>query len=229
MQHLILLHGAIGSKEQLEPLAQLLQNDFVVHTISFAGHGGNPVPNEPFSIELFAHEVLNFMQQQNIEHANIFGYSMGGYVGLYIAKNYSDKIIRLVTLATKVQWDETIAAKEIKMMDAVTLEQKVPFFAAQLVKRHAPNNWKTVLQKAAEMLANLGRKNTLIIEDYSSINAPCLLLLGDRDKMVSLSETVAVYKQLPNAQFAVLPNTSHPIEQVDTGLLVFIVKRFLKQ
>lgn len=229
MQHLILLHGAIGSKEQLEPLAQLLQNDFTVHTIGFAGHGGNPVPDEPFSIELFAHEVLDYMQQQNIEQSNIFGYSMGGYVGLYLAKKYADKIIKLVTLATKVQWNESIAAKEIKMMDADTIQQKVPAFAAQLEKRHAPNNWKTVLQKGAEMLANLGRRNTLILEDYSTINTPCLLLLGDRDKMVSLDETVTVYKQLSIAQFAVLPNTAHPIEQVDASLLAFIVKRFLKQ
>ena len=228
MQHLILLHGAIGSKEQLEPLAQLLQNDFIIHTLNFSGHGGESISAGLFSIELFAHEVLDYMQQQNIEQSNIFGYSMGGYVGLYIAKNYADKIIKLVTLASKVQWDETIAAKEIKMMDADILEQKVPVFAAQLEKRHAPNNWKTILQNAAAMLANLGRKNTLILEDYPTINTPCLLLLGDRDKMVSLDETVTVYKQLPNAQFAVLPNTTHPIEQVDAFLLAFMIRRFLK-
>jgi hypothetical protein len=31
--------------------------------------------------------------------------------------------------------------------------------------------------------------------------------------MVTLDETVIVYKQLPNPQFGVLPNTPHPIEQ----------------
>ena len=122
MQHLLLLHGAIGSKQQLQPLAGLLKNDFIIHFFNFSGHGGEAIPQQAFSIELFAAEVLQYMQQQKIDQANIFGYSMGGYVGFYIAKNYPEKIDKLVTLATKVYWDETIAAKEIKMMDAKTIE-----------------------------------------------------------------------------------------------------------
>jgi hypothetical protein len=55
-----------------------------------------------------------------------------------------------------------------------------------------------------------------------------MLLLGDRDKMVLLEETVAVYKSLPNAQMAVLPCTAHPIEQVDIALLDFFVRRFFQ-
>ena len=47
-------------------------------------------------------------------------------------------------------------------------------------------------------------------------------MLGDRDKMVSLDETVAVYKSLPNAEMCVLPNTPHPLEQADTGLLTLM-------
>lgn len=229
MQHLLLLHGAIGGKDQLQPLAELLNSNFIVHTLSFSGHGGNNIPDEPFSIELFANDVIQYLDQQNIEQVNIFGYSMGGYVGMYLAKHYPEKIIKVITLAAKVYWDEAIAAKEIKMINPDILEQKVPAFAAQLAKRHAPNNWKTILMKAAEMLENLGRNNTLKTEDYTSVTTPCLLLLGDRDKMVTLDETAAVYKQLPNAQLGLLPNTPHPLEQVDNTLLSFMIYRFLKQ
>ncbi len=228
MQHLLLLHGAIGAKDQLENLAHELKNDFIIHTLSFAGHGGNPIPADPFSIEFFAKDVLQYLDNNNIKQVNIFGYSMGGYVGLYIAKHHPEKIIKLVTQASKVYWDDAVAAKEIKMLDANILEQKVPAFAAQLANRHAPQDWKTVLNKAAEMLQKLGCSNTLAAEDYSGITTPCLLLLGDRDKMVTLEETVTVYKQLPNAQLGILPNTPHPIEQVDVALLSFFIRRFLK-
>ncbi len=228
MQHLLLLHGAIGAKDQLENFAHELKDDFIIHTLSFEGHGGNPIPSETFSIEFFAKNVLEYLDKNNIDQVNIFGYSMGGYVGLYIAKYHPEKISKLVTLASKVYWDGAVAAKEIKMLDANVLEQKVPAFAAQLAKRHSPEDWKTVLNKAAEMLQNLGRSNTLATEDYSGITTPCLLLLGDRDKMVTLEETVTVYKQLPNAQLGILPNTPHPIEQVDVALLSFFIRRFLK-
>ncbi|HRI19331.1 MAG TPA: alpha/beta hydrolase [Panacibacter sp.] len=227
MQNLLLLHGAIGAKDQLGSLAGVLKNDFIIHTLSFTGHGGNNIPDAPFSIELFAQDVLKYMEEHKIEKTHIFGYSMGGYVGFYLTKYYPEKIIKLVTLATKVYWDEAIAAKETKLLNADVLEQKLPAFAAQLAQRHAPQNWKMVLSKVCEMLVNLGQNNTLSIEDYTSINTPCLVMLGDRDKMVTLDETVAVYKQLPVARLGVLPGTPHPLEQVDKGLLAFMIKEFL--
>src|ERR1700754_572786 len=101
MQHLILLHGAIGSKEQLEPFADALKKDFIVHLIDFSGHGMRPISNEKFSLSLFANDVLEYIHDNNIEHANIFGYSMGGYVAMYLAKHHPEKITRIITLATK--------------------------------------------------------------------------------------------------------------------------------
>jgi pimeloyl-ACP methyl ester carboxylesterase len=229
MQHLILLHGAIGSREQLFPLAEVLEQYDTVYTLNFTGHGGENIPADPFSIELFAKDVVRYMQQHNIEFANIFGYSMGGYVAMYLAKNYPEKIERIITLATKFYWDEAVAANEVKMLNAETIEQKVPAFAKQLKQRHAPNDWKLVMQKVREMLVSLGSNNTLKTEEYSSVTTPSLLLLGDRDKMVTFDETVTVYRRLSKAQFGVLPNTSHPIEQVNIDMLAHMVSQFLKQ
>jgi pimeloyl-ACP methyl ester carboxylesterase len=228
MQPLLLLHGAIGAADQLQSLAASLGNRYKVYTLDFSGHGGKPFAESPFSMELFANDVLAFMAAEALETVSIFGYSMGGYVAMYLAKHHPDKIDRVVTLATKFHWDETIAANEVKMLNAEKIEQKVPAFAHALKERHAPTDWKEVLNKTAEMMLSLGKSNTLRLEDYASIAAPSLLLLGDRDKMVGMDETVSVYKALPNGQLCILPNTAHPIEQVDTALLEFMVSRFLK-
>jgi pimeloyl-ACP methyl ester carboxylesterase len=227
MQHLLLLHGAAGAKEQLAPLANVLNKEFTVHLVNFSGHGGRPMPVSRFSMELFAEDVFNYMQENNIGCADFFGYSMGGYVAMYLAKHHPEKINRIITLATKFYWDEATAAKEIKMLDAATIQQKVPAFAEQLRSRHLPNSWSDVLEKTIAMLTSLGKKNTLNSSDYLHINSRCLIVLGDRDKMVTLGETVAVYKQVPNAQLCVLPNTPHPIEQVNADLLSFFIKRHL--
>jgi pimeloyl-ACP methyl ester carboxylesterase len=228
MQHLLLLHGAIGSKEQLQDLANLMERDYNVHLLNFAGHGGKSIPDTSFSIQSFSQEVLDYIQQHHIEQTDIFGYSMGGYVGMYIAKYFKQRIRKLITLATKFYWDKETAAKEIKMIDAATIQQKVPAFADELSKRHAPNDWTTVLKKSAEMLLNLGNDNVLKTGDYTDITTQCLMMLGDRDKMVTLDETVNVYKQLSNAQLCILPSTHHPIERVDKHLLAFLVQRFLR-
>lgn len=228
MQHLLLLHGALGASEQFQNIVTALKDEFQVHTLNFSGHGGRPIPDEKLSIALFAAEVVNYLDNHNIEKVSLFGYSMGGYVALHVAKNHPDRISSVITLAAKFYWDKTIAEKEIKMMDAETIVSKVPKFAKLLEARHAPADWKMLLKKCAEMLHDLGEENTLILEDYATVNTRALILIGDRDKMVTVEETIAVYKQLANAAMGILPSTSHPVEQANEPVLIFMIKQFLK-
>lgn len=226
MQQLLLLHGALGAKEQLADLEHLLLEDFIITRLNFSGHGGMPFTQAKFSIEIFAEEVIHFLDANNLKTVNIFGYSMGGYVGMHLTKHFPDRVNKLATLATKYQWDEVIATKEVSLMNAEKIVQKIPAFAESLSKLHAPNNWKSVMEKTAEMLTAMGKQNPLQAQDYNTIHHQVLLMLGDRDKMVTLDETLSIYKTLPNAQLAVLPNTAHPIEQVNMETLAFELKRF---
>ncbi len=227
MQPLLLLHGAIGAPDQLSLLAAHLGKMYKVYTPGFSGHGSCPATESPFSIEIFATDVLLFMEQNQFNKVSIFGYSMGGYVALYLAKNYPEKIDKVITLATKFQWGAETAERETQKLNSQKIEQKLPDFAETLKQRHLVNDWKTVLQKTAEMMISLGSNNTLSTEDFRNISAPTLLLLGDRDKMVSLDETVAVYRSLPDAQMGILPGMSHPIEQADMEILTFHIVHFL--
>lgn len=225
MNHILLLHGALGAKEQLLPLKALLEKNFTVHLLNFSGHGGLPFTGN-FSIPLFAGEVALYLKQNNIAATHIFGYSMGGYVAMYLASTMPQKVKSIVTLATKFKWDNDIASKEVKMLNAEKIQEKLPAFALQLQQRHAPNNWKDILHKTSNMLLDMGKDNPLQMEDYKNILTPALLLIGSNDNMVSLDETLAVSQNLPNGRMEVLPNTSHPIEQADVNLLYHQIKQF---
>jgi len=226
MHDLLLLHGAIGSKDQLQDLSIALRPHYNVHTLNFCGHGGEPFASD-FSIQGFAASVQNYMAANAIASAHIFGYSMGGYVGMYLAKNHPALVTKLVTLATKFYWDESVAAKEMKMLDASVIRQKVPAFAQQLAKRHGEDNWITLLDKTKDLLFQLGNNNQLQPHDYTGIASECLVMLGDRDKMVTMEETISTYLGLKTAQLCILPATTHPIEQVDIAVLTFHLRRFL--
>ena len=227
MQTILLLHGALGSAEQLSPLAAALKHTYDVHRLNFSGHGGSPMPERPFDIAMFAEDVLTYMHSRGLERTTIFGYSMGGYVGMHLAKRYPEKISSLITLATKFHWDETTAIKEIKMLDPEQTAAKVPAFAATLQARHAPNDWKELMLKTADMIRRLGENNMLKPEDYPLIKTPCMLLLGDRDKMITLEETVQVYQLLPDARMGILPATGHPVEKLNLQVLSCLVNNFL--
>ena len=227
MQPIILVHSAAGAMDQLAELENNLAHSLLVHRLNFSGHGGLPFAGELFSIQLFAEEVIRFLDKQEIESTHIFGYSMGGYVAMYLAKFHPHRVKKIITLATKFNWNETIAAKEINMLDPAVIEKKLPAFAGSLEKRHAPNNWKTVLEKTAAMLFEMGKDNPLKPGDLKDIQHETLLLLGDRDKMITAEETRDVYKMLHHAQMVILPDTPHPVEMVNTARLASEIRLFI--
>lgn len=225
---LLLLHGATGSAAQLRKLSDELSDTYHVHTLNFTGHGGTAIRSEGFSIKDFAQQAKDVVSQlQSMGPVNIFGYSMGGYVAMYMARIMRVDIHKIITLGTKFHWDEATAANECKMLQPDVIEQKVPVFAEQLRQRHHPQSWKQVLTKTAEMLQQMGKKNPLQLNQYADLQVPCLIMLGDKDKMVTREETIAVCEQLPNAQLEILPDTPHPIEQADTTLLATHIRKFL--
>lgn len=228
MSPLLLLHGAIGSRAQFEPLQQTLSASLDVHYIDLPGHGSEPVPGD-FSIEGFADFVKDYCVQHRWSKVDIFGYSMGGYVALHLAAKEPLLVNRVATLATKFHWDEATAAKEVRNLQPEIIEAKLPQFAATLKERHRALDWKDLLQKTASLLESLGKHPVLTPTQYAALQQRVLLMLGDRDKMVGLEETVAVYRALPQASLAVLPQTPHPIETVDSALLSFHLHRFFSR
>ncbi|MFN8711938.1 MAG: alpha/beta fold hydrolase [Bacteroidota bacterium] len=225
---LLMLHGAIGAARQLMPLKHILETHCgQVRSLDFPGHGGRSMPVLPFSIRQFAESTVNYMDEQGLERVDIFGYSMGGYVALYLARHYPVRIGRICTLATKFDWNPAIAAREVRLLHPETIEEKVPHFARTLEERHAPQQWKDVLHATAALMTSLGNAPELTDEDLQQINHPVLLSVGDRDTMVSIEETMQVYRRLPNAQFAVIPNTTHPVEQTDLHRLEELLRRFM--
>lgn len=224
---LLLLHGALGDSKQLIPFAQRFVNTYEVFTLNFSGHGNDTSNCDAFSISQFAGDVLNFLDKNNIDKISIFGYSMGGYVAMYLALHHPDRLDKIITLATKYRWNSETAAREAGMLDADKMLQKVPAYARVLEDRHTGIGWRGMLNKTRDMMLAMGNDNPLKEADYGNIFVSALIMLGDRDKMVSLDETLAVYSAMPAAQLCVLPGTPHPIEQVPAETLCNIVQNFL--
>ncbi len=164
MKHILLLHGALGSLEQFDFLQTQLSANFIVHTINFSGHGGLPIPDEGFSIELFAKDVLNYLDEKKISSINIFGYSMGGYVALHLALHHPQRIKSVFTLATKFDWSAESTSREVKMLNTEMMEKKIPSFVGILQERHSPIDWKIIVEQTASMMEALS--NPLSESDF---------------------------------------------------------------
>ncbi len=226
MQPLLLLHGAIGSKDQLYPIKEELKPYFDIHCFNFPGHGDDH-SIEPFSMQAFANATMAYCEKYQLKNPSVFGYSMGGYVALYLESLYPQTFKKIITLGTKYNWSEEIAAREVKMLRPEVIEQKVPAFAEQLANRHGSARWKDVLHKTADMLSDLGKHPLLTTATLQQVLCPTMVLLGDKDNMVSQDETQFAASTLPQCELHIIPNTPHPIEQVDASVLATMIRRFI--
>lgn len=221
------MHGALGSRTQLESLEAGLSSEFNVFRFNFEGHGGRPSRGS-YTLEVFTRNLLEVFEENKLDSANLFGYSMGGYVALNFAKNYPDLVENIITLATKLNWTEATAEKEVKMLQPEKIKEKVPRFAKILEERHRPMNWEEVLQKTAQMMLDLGSGKGLDDEVFKHINHRTLISVGDLDKMVSIEESAHVAGLLPNGSLKVIENVEHPIEKADMEILASIIIDFIE-
>jgi pimeloyl-ACP methyl ester carboxylesterase len=223
MNPVLILHGALGSASQLELVRKaLLSKGIDIHSMSFSGHGGVPFQSQ-FGIEQFATDALQELDKRKLNTVNVFGYSMGGYVALWLAKMNPHRIDKVVTLGTKFDWSVDSASQEIKKLNPEKILEKIPAFARILESRHAPHDWKELIQKTADMMMSLGRSPLLTREILQSILHPTLICLGDQDDMADKNYSEEVADFLPNGKFLSLENTPHPIEKVSLEKLTNIL------
>jgi pimeloyl-ACP methyl ester carboxylesterase len=228
MNPVFILHGALGSALQLDSVREALQRSGMnVYSMNFSGHGGETFQSE-FGIEQFATDVLRELDKHKLSMVNVFGYSMGGYVALWLAHKHPHRIGKVSTLGTKFDWSVESASREVKKLNPEKIVEKIPAFARILESRHAPNDWKELMQKTADMMMSLGKDPLLTREILKSISHPTLICLGDQDDMADKQYSEEVAGLLRNGKFMLLDNTPHPIEKVSLEKLTDILLNYFK-
>lgn len=227
MNHpLLLLHGALANRKQLEKIQEYLSIEFDVYSINFSGHDGTKISDD-FSINLFTWDVLKFIQNHHIKNFDVFGYSMGGYVALNFAKQNPGYIRKIMTLGTKFDWSPESAEKESSMLVPAIIRNKVPKYADALSALHGPDLWEEVVVKTASMMKSLGMGNALRDEDFKNIQCPVQICIGSEDKMVTLDESKKITQLLPNATLNIIAGWKHPLESADPQMLSAIISDFI--
>lgn len=216
---LILLHGALGSKEQFNDILSPLENSFEVHLLDFEGHGEAGPTDSPFRVSYFAENVLGLLDVHGIEKANIFGYSMGGYVALTLAHENPGCINKVATLGTILSWNKKIAARECGYLNPSKMKEKVPHFVDRLTERHIAG-WERVVNRTREMLQYLGNEPNIKDENWKDLAMPVRLHVGDRDTTVELGNTVENCRKMRHGELCVLPGSGHPFEDINKKVLL---------
>ena len=225
---ILVIHGALGSAAQMEPIARALDEEGIVSTVELRGHGSTPAQQDDFSMNAFVQQLRNqvaTMRSSDSGAPVVFGYSMGGYVALALEAAEPGTFSGIVTLGTKFAWTPALALREGSRLDAKIIAEKIPKFAKTLQERHAgAGGWEQVLDRTAQLLVDLGDRPRLTKETLERVRANVIVAVGEKDDTVTIDEAREYAAHVPHAIAVALPEVPHPIERVPIEAMVKLVR-----
>jgi pimeloyl-ACP methyl ester carboxylesterase len=64
-------------------------------------------------------------------------------------------------------------------------------------------------------------------DDLRQITVPTLIVWGDRDQFLPIENAIELYRLIPSAQLAVIPNADHFVTRTRVLLFAELVKEFV--
>ncbi|GGP98820.1 pimeloyl-ACP methyl ester carboxylesterase [Actinomadura coerulea] len=196
----VLLHGGLTDSRCFTGNLDGLADTFELYLPDRRGHGRTPDAPGPITMELMARDTIAFLEEVVGGPARLVGYSAGGTVALRVAMRRPDLVERLVLISTAYDLDGLIFKPSA---DGEMPAELVDAYAE--VSPDGRDHFPVVLGKIAHAAATEPEPDPA---DLRAVTARTLVLAGD-DDLVTLDHTVALYRALPTAELAVLPNASH--------------------
>jgi len=228
---LLIVHGALGSAEQMAPVAEAARAHDVfgaVHMLELPGHGRTQASDDAaFSMPAFAEVIAARVRELAPKRVLVFGYSMGGYAALLAEQQQPGLVAGIVTLGTMLAWTPEVAEAGARRLNPDGMRAKVPAFADALAARHAESGgWERTLTRTAALLRALGASPPLTPASVARVVAPVRLLVGSRDDSVTHEESQRFADAMPRAEAVLLDGVPHPIEKVPLDLLMSHLTEF---
>ena len=220
-QPLVLLHGSFSWATNYPTLSQGRQ----VILIDMQGHGRTADINRPFTFEQMADDTAALLKHLKIEQADVFGYGMGGTIGLALAIRHPDLVRRLAICSSVYRPVEESYPQDI--LDAfreMTPESFAPKELKEPYDKMSPApNWRGMVAKIVQMERDFKGFSP---EQMKTIKAEVFIGAGDRYD-VSLEHVVKMHHLIPKSQLAIFPNSDHLLLSTNPDKMLIPIKEFL--
>jgi pimeloyl-ACP methyl ester carboxylesterase len=214
---LLLLHGGSGSIP--EKWIPFFAPPFRVIAPEQMGHGRTAdLVDRPFHYHEMAEDTVELMRQLGIERAVVVGYSDGGIIGLDMAIHHPERVAKLAVTGANARFEGYTTENQEFVRSFDPWSEPVSEKYAQLSPDGA-EHWPVVLERLKTMWA---AEPSFTNEELQSIDAPTLLVIGDRD-IVTPEHAVEMFRTITGARLCVVPNAGHGTMPEETVL------RFLQE
>lgn len=196
-QTIVLLHGFCENKSLWKGFEENLAEEYRVINVDLPGFGDTPLLESNISIDWYAEQINDLLEELNIEKVVIIGHSLGGYVGLAFAKLYEEKILGLGLIHSNVFADteERIHTrnKTLTFLERIGIERFINIFVPPLffdnntqqknIEQVIEMGVKTSLHTALEVTKAM-RDRPSYKETLQQLQIPVLFVVGKEDMTV---------------------------------------------
>jgi len=217
----LILGCSLGTDVHLWDLAlPTLEAKKAVLRWDLPGHGESPASTGPFTIAELAAGVIALADEYGIDRFDYAGVSIGGVVGLELARLYPDRVTHLVTVCSSPQsgdpamWTERSA--QVRAEGTAVLVPHIParWFAPDFPARDPQTTERLLVMVAGannedyarlcEALAAFDGWPTL-----GEITAPTLVIAGSLDPIATSGGAQRTADGVANGRCVIVENTSH--------------------
>ena len=210
---LLMIHGNGGSFACFENQVTEFSKHFKVILVDCRGRGNSTYQKGvELTFDLQVEDINLFLDKLNIKKTNILGWSDGGIIGLLLAIKHPEKVNKLVTSGANIFPEGVIDFEDMKKTVA-ELESK---------NKNHENDLDIDLNNLDLNYPNLK------YSDLNVIKSKTLIIAGDHD-VIKSEHTLKIYESIPDAQLAILPNSTHSALIENSKLFNEIVLPFLLQ
>jgi len=216
-QPLVLLPGGFMTVEAMGEIVPQLAATRRTIGVELQGHGHTADIERPLRFELMADDIAALIRHLGLEQVDLFGFSLGGAVGLQTAIRHPEVVRKLALASTTFKRDGWYP-ESLTGMASISVETfaGTSIHEAYLRTSPRPEAWPTFVAKMRQLLC----EDYDWVEGVAALNTPTLLLVGDADGL-RITHAVEFFgllgggkadgdmNGLPSAQLAVLPATTH--------------------
>jgi pimeloyl-ACP methyl ester carboxylesterase len=217
---LVMLHGATSiGREDFGPQIALFSKAFRLYVPDARGHGGTRWDVlAGFRYDWLVDDLAAFVDEIGLETFHLLGFSMGAMTALQYAVRFGDRLRTLVVVGISPA-REPRASVARRLMDPLRADRDDPAWGALLGRRHDEGQgvgaWRALLPAIA---ADVAIQPLLTPAELHSIDAPTMIVCGDRDPFVPVGQAWELERQLPDSRLFVVPDCPHEVTVRRPGL-----------
>lgn len=217
----LLIHGFPLDRRIWDAQIPVLAKRFRVIAPDLRGHGRTSAPEGPYSLDLYASDLLRLMDTLDVAKFAAAGHSMGGYILLAMHRLAPERLQKIALVTTRAKADDEAGKKNREATAERVLAEGPGFLADAMAERVLAANpredvvrqFRAIIRSQnpigiAEAARAMARRPDAT-GDLASIRVPTLVLLGREDKLVPPEETRAMAAAIPGATLVEIPGTSH--------------------